>query len=230
MSAPSATVRTGSIPVRITAPIQARMPTVKGAGRRPFDGPSGGPSDEPDLATDLWTRLMEQAIGQGNDQVYACMIASWQTGAGTMPDWLGLPPAAFRCLLAHHFPGIEMATLNPRGIALPQDREDERNELVRLMLRGKSGESPSEVWMAQVIAAGCMAADHLWQDLGLWSRTDLTALMRRNFPRLAAGNLRDMKWKRFLYKQLCEAEGIYTCRVPSCAECTDYDACFGPEG
>lgn len=83
--------------------------------------------------------------------------------------------------------------------------------------------------MAHVIAAGCMASDHLWHDLGLWQRADLTALMRRNFPSLAARNVRDMKWKRFLYKQLCEAEGIYTCRAPSCEVCTDYHACFGPE-
>ena len=58
--------------------------------------------------------------------------------------------------------------------------------------------------------------DHLWQDLGLPARGELTALMRRNFPTLAARNVKDMKWKRFLYKQLCEAEGIYTCRAPSC--------------
>lgn len=83
--------------------------------------------------------------------------------------------------------------------------------------------------MAHVVAAGCMAADHLWQDLGLPTRGELTALMRRNFPTLAARNVKDMKWKRFLYKQLCEAEGIYTCRAPSCQVCTDYHACFGPE-
>ena len=83
--------------------------------------------------------------------------------------------------------------------------------------------------MAHVVAAGCMASDHLWQDLGLWRRADLTALMRRNFPALAARNVKDMKWKRFLYKQLCEAEGIYVCRAPSCEVCSDYHACFGPE-
>jgi nitrogen fixation protein NifQ len=97
------------------------------------------------------------------------------------------------------------------------------------MLRDRAGESPSEVWMAQALAAGCMGTDHLWQDLGLWSRGDLTGLMRRNFPALARRNVKDMKWKRFLYKQLCEAEGIYTCRSPSCETCTDYHGCFGPE-
>lgn len=80
--------------------------------------------------------------------------------------------------------------------------------------------------MAHVIAAGCLADDHLWSDLGLWQRADLTDLMRRNFPALAARNTKDMKWKRFLYKQLCDAEGIYLCRAPSCSVCSDYDACF----
>jgi nitrogen fixation protein NifQ len=74
-----------------------------------------------------------------------------------------------------------------------------------------------------------MANDHLWQDLGLWSRQDLSDLMVRNFPALAAKNDRDMKWKKFLYKQLCLQEGVYLCRAPSCAICCDYIRCFGPE-
>ena len=82
--------------------------------------------------------------------------------------------------------------------------------------------------MAHVVAVGCMGQDHLWQDLGLTDRSELNALMRRNFPSLAARNVKDMKWKRFLYKQLCEAEGIYACRAPSCEVCTDYHVCFGP--
>jgi nitrogen fixation protein NifQ len=39
-----------------------------------------------------------------------------------------------------------------------------------------------------------------------------------------------MKWKKFLYRQLCLEEGIYVCRAPSCEVCKDYDLCFGPEG
>jgi nitrogen fixation protein NifQ len=74
-----------------------------------------------------------------------------------------------------------------------------------------------------------MGSDHLWQDLGLWNRGELSRLMEQNFPEVAKRNQKDMKWKRFLYKQLCEAEGIYTCRAPSCEVCIDYHACFGPE-
>jgi nitrogen fixation protein NifQ len=177
----------------------------------------------------LYRELMSRAGGDGNDHVLACMIASWQTADGAMPDWLGLDPAAFRCLMAHHFPGAGLYALRERGRAVAEDRRDEIDELVGLMLLDKAGETPSEVWMSHIVAAGCMASDHLWQDLGLWSRGDLTELMRRNFPALAARNVKDMKWKRFLYKQLCEAEGIYTCRAPSCEVCSDYHACFGPE-
>ncbi|SDW55260.1 nitrogen fixation protein NifQ [Thiocapsa roseopersicina] len=180
----------------------------------------------------IYARLMVRAFGAGNDQAFASMIATRAAGGGAMPPWLGLDPAAFHCLMRHHFPrAASRDFLDAIGGATssPEVRGDEREELVRLMLMHKAGDSPSEVWMAHVVAAGCLASDHLWQDLGLWNRADLTALMRRNFPSLAGRNVNDMKWKRFLYKQLCEAEGIYTCRAPSCEVCTDYHACFGPE-
>jgi nitrogen fixation protein NifQ len=182
-----------------------------------------------DPALGLYRELMSRAIGEGNDHVLACMIASWQAGKTDMPDWLGLSPAAFRCLMVHHFRGEGAESFSPWARGLPEGRLDEVDDLVRLMLIDRAGDSPSEVWMAHIVAAGCLAADHLWRDLGLWSRDDLTALMRRNFPALTTLNVNDMKWKRFLYKRLCEAEGIQTCRAPSCEICTDHHACFGPE-
>jgi nitrogen fixation protein NifQ len=182
-----------------------------------------------DSGSGIYSALMARAAGACNDHALACMIASWQAGVGAMPDWLGLSPAAFRCLMDHHFPSSSMSALIARGRPVIEDRHDEVKDLIRLLLIDRAGESPSEVWVAHLVALGCMASDHLWQDLGLWSRTDLTELMRQNFPVLAARNSRDMKWKRFLYKQLCEAEGVYICRAPSCDICTDYHACFGPE-
>jgi nitrogen fixation protein NifQ len=103
------------------------------------------------------------------------------------------------------------------------------DELRKLLLDNRSRVGQSETWMAHIVTAGCMGSDHLWQDLGLWSRKDLTRLMLENFKPLALRNSKDMKWKKFLYKQLCEAEGIYTCRAPSCEVCVDYRECFGPE-
>ena len=80
-----------------------------------------------------------------------------------------------------------------------------------------------------IVSRACQGRDHLWQDMGLWSRDQLSSLMLRNFPTLAQQNTQNMKWKKFIYKQLCDAEGIYTCRAPSCEVCADYAACFGPE-
>jgi nitrogen fixation protein NifQ len=200
----------------------------------------------------VYARLMARAVGAGNDHAFATMIASQAAGQGALPPWLGLEPAAYRCLLEYHFPGIGIDRVGHLDTAVERDRPgafawldrlalsglaptlvadargDERDELARLLLMDKAGESPSEVWMAHVVAAGCMGSDHLWQDLGLTDRSELNGLMRRNFPSLAARNIKDMKWKRFLYKQLCEAEGIYACRAPSCEVCTDYHVCFGP--
>ncbi|MCH2242435.1 MAG: nitrogen fixation protein NifQ, partial [Aquabacterium sp.] len=84
-------------------------------------------------------------------------------------------------------------------------------------------------WAAHAVATASLGDDHLWQDLGLPSRAVLGELMQRCFPTLAARNTRDMKWKKFLYKQLCEREGLFICKAPSCQACSDQPLCFGPE-
>jgi nitrogen fixation protein NifQ len=84
-------------------------------------------------------------------------------------------------------------------------------------------------WVADAIAAGCAGDNHLWQDLGLASRAELSAIMQSFFGPLAAKNSGDMKWKKFFYLQLCEQAEIRACRAPSCAVCCDYARCFGAE-
>ena len=174
---------------------------------------------------------MTHALGHPNDDLFARMIASWATGGGVLPAWLGLSPGQFRELFLRHFPGYPLDGLVRfrRHRSPPADRLPELEELQTLMLRDRATGDPAEGWVAAIVAAGCLGDDHLWQDLGLWSRRELSQLLERNFPGLGARNVRDMKWKRFLYKQLCETEGIYTCRAPSCEQCHDYDHCFGPE-
>jgi len=181
-----------------------------------------------DPRRELYGYLMAHARGASNDDAFASMLATRLTGGGVLPQRLGLSPDQFDALMAHHFPG---AYLDETTVAEGTDaqRADEVEDLRRLLIDGRAGREVSEEWMAEIVIAGCMGGDHLWHDLGLWSRADLSELMRRNFPRLAARNDRDMKWKKFLYKQLCETQGIYTCRAPSCEACVDYHVCFGPE-
>ncbi|MFA5680172.1 MAG: nitrogen fixation protein NifQ [Hydrogenophaga sp.] len=74
-----------------------------------------------------------------------------------------------------------------------------------------------------------MGDRHLWQDLGLNSRDELSALIAHAFPALAAANHQNMKWKKFFYRQLCLREEILICKSPTCADCCDQAKCFGPE-
>jgi len=176
-----------------------------------------------------YQRIMLYASGQPNDKTYAAMLASWQMERGVMPDDFGLGDEVFSELLAHHFPRLEQSSLLLPMRAKDEQRSDEAAELVKLLLMYRTNVSESEIWMAHIVAIACQGQDHLWQDMGLWSRSQLSDLLMCNFPELALLNVKNMKWKKFLYKQLCITEGIYTCRAPSCEVCADYANCFASE-
>lgn len=180
-------------------------------------------------ARTVYASLMAARKGDPVEEILARIIASWTLGVGAMPCWLGVGEARFRRMLGEHFPGLQGGAFAAYGRAVDERRSDEMQDLLRLLLQNRTHGNDDEALMAEIVVAACMGADHLWQDLGLWQRADLTRLMLENFRPLARRNDRDMKWKRFLYKRLCETEGIYTCRAPSCEACRDYRACFGPE-
>lgn len=152
--------------------------------------------------------------------------------SGRQPLIRGIDEARFRRLADTYVPGLECR--NDAGDASAPYRfaVDEFDDLVELLLehRARPARPDEDVgWLAYVIATAAMADNHLWQDLGLPSRDVLSRLLRENFPTLAALNTRDMKWKKFFYRQLCERAGVMICKSPNCAECCDFRACFGPE-
>lgn len=178
-----------------------------------------------------YRRLQRRLAKLSPNAEWLCqMLASWGAGLGALPDGLGLAAADFRALQDSFFPGIDLPGRAPSGRSADFSRMLERDDLIRyLSSRAAHPERAETGWIAAILVAGCLGDDHLWQDVGLWSRQELTGLIAYNFPSVAAANCHDMKWKKFLYKQLCEAEGIYVCRAPSCAVCVDYPRCFGPE-
>lgn len=122
--------------------------------------------------------------------------------------------------------------LDPSIVARRDSRDDEVADLIVLLMdHADAGAGPYEECLvfAETVAIACLGDNHLWQDLQLRSRDELSGLMRRWFPALVAKNHADMKWKKFLYKQLCEREEIFVCKAPSCAVCNDLYKCFGPE-
>ena len=168
--------------------------------------------------------LMAHSRGRSNDPYLAQMIVAWDAGVGVLPRWMGLSPSAFCEMIAFHFPKVR-SPLGGRGESAAHDREPEIADLRALLLSHRAGRCRSERWMAEIVCAGCMGHDHLWSDLGLFSRPHLTELMELNFPRLAARNP-GMRWKRYFYKELCRLEGFYMCRSPTCEQCSEYAQCF----
>lgn len=165
-----------------------------------------------------------------NHEWLACMTASWCAGQGVLPDYMGLEREQFNDLTNHLFPGSSIIPAHaPSGSKLDFSRMLEKDDLVNLLKQFSNPDIIEIDWVIGVIVAGSLGSDHLWQDLGLWSRSQLSAMLLYNFPELAVKNDKDMKWKKFLYKQLCEAEGLYLCRVPSCEVCADYSKCYGSE-
>jgi nitrogen fixation protein NifQ len=113
--------------------------------------------------------------------------------------------------------------------AAPRQEVDEFDEIVDLLLAHQTTAAPDSRWLAHAVATASMAEQHLWQDLGLPSRTELNALMERRFTALKLKNSGDMKWKKFFYRELCQAADVMICKSPSCGACIDYSVCFGPE-
>ena len=176
----------------------------------------------------LYARLMAHAAGLPNDDLLARMIVSQSDGLGALPAGLGLFGPDYLALLGRHFPGAVPPAPSDR-LAFDPAGMPERDDLLALLTDHVAGHDDSERWIADIVVVACMGGNHLWEDLGLWNRADLSRLMNDNFPTLAKQNDRDMKWKKFLYRQVCEREGIHVCPAPACQVCVDYAKCFASE-
>jgi nitrogen fixation protein NifQ len=197
----------------------------------------------------VWDTLMSCAADADAPEVQAIagVLATAFASHGTQHlPLVGLGAADTRRLMARWFPGADVALeLDWHALAQAhrhEPRSDEIEELVGLLTEaadaadlqaiGKhadNGWRAETRWLAHALSQASLGDNHLWQDLHLPSRRELSSLMSRWFALLAARNDRDMKWKKFLYKQLCDRAGINACRAPSCSVCTDYAKCFGPE-
>jgi nitrogen fixation protein NifQ len=165
-----------------------------------------------------------RAAADPNRELLASIVAGQIADTGCLPADLGLGVAGHDELIREYFPGLD--TSGPRRTL---ESIPEWSDLQKLLLEHRACEYRSELLIASIVATACAGHDHLWQDLGLANRDELSRLMRVNFPALARANTGDMKWKKFLYRQFCAQEGIYVCPAPSCGVCKDYAKCFGPE-
>jgi len=145
----------------------------------------------------------------------------------------GLDSNAYKRLLNAYFPGagpVYVAqAINAVTAGASSAASDEFDELLALLLKHRADTGVETTWLAYAITACCMGDDHLWQDMGLDNRQQLSDLLQRHFPILFYKNTGNMRWKKFFYKQLCEQTGTFVCRAPSCSVCVDYQSCYGTE-
>ena len=143
-------------------------------------------------------------------------------------DTTGLAGADLCALAAEFFPHAAAMFAALRSRPAPEAGWT-RPACATCCAHGTTAGTALELRLADLVARRCLRPNHLWQDLGLRNRGELSGLMTRHFAPLAAQNRADMKWKKFFYRTICRDEGYMLCAAPSCAECDDFEVCFGDE-
>lgn len=163
--------------------------------------------------------------------VLACIfaVAATEIGHGrSLVDALGISGKVLRRFCEQYFPGALDLLESFAFDGEPTVDEDEQC-LRELLRRSRTSAEPLSSLLAVLIARRSTRPNHLWQDLGLRNRGELSRLMIRHFSPLAMRNDQDMKWKKFFYRMICRDEGFTLCSAPSCSECCDFENCFGDE-
>ncbi len=195
-------------------------------------GPRLLPSDP------VYRALIESAAPKGipaeDRRLFACLLAVADQEPVPLYQALGLSPLLLETLLLRAFPEIE-----PRAVfAAPTGRTSappEINPAVQALLLGFLRKDTcgwpqfASLLLARIIAARAAHPGHLWVAMGLFERPALSAAIGRHLPGLLAANDRKMRWKRFLFRQVCELSGGMRCKSPVCGACSDYALCFAPE-
>jgi nitrogen fixation protein NifQ len=173
----------------------------------------------------------EAAIGGDDDfdrHVLASILAAAAMDGGPLAERAGIAEQDLNELLACYFPQAKVrAVAWIHGAA--SDGDDETIMVRDLLLALRSTEGEVGRWLASMVARRAMEPNHLWEDLGLRARPELSRLLTRHFAPLAARNTGNMRWKRFFYRMLCEDDGFVMCTTPVCTQCSDFDLCFGEE-
>ena len=159
--------------------------------------------------------------------IFAVGIGECKSG-GSLTDALGLSGSELRRIVDRYFPGAS-ERLEALGLGGEPIVEDDERCMRELLWRFRTVPAPLTSVLSVLIARRATRPNHLWQDLGLANRGELSSLMQRHFRLLAQRNTHDMKWKRFFFRMICRDEGYRLCAAPSCSECCDFNTCFGDE-
>ncbi|MDH0681137.1 MULTISPECIES: nitrogen fixation protein NifQ [Achromobacter] len=149
----------------------------------------------------------------------------------------GLSPAELHELLDYLFPGAlagfdtPLAPLRELNAAYAgtgaSDPQPGFTLLMRVLLDAYSAPGPDTTpWVSSILAHACLRPDHLWRDLGLSGREDVTALLARHYPGLVCRNVDNLRWKKFLAYSAREHAGLPVAAAPGCSDCEDNGFCY----
>jgi nitrogen fixation protein NifQ len=166
-------------------------------------------------------------------QLFAKLIAARE--ARDELALLGLPQPVWRALLQRHFvhaPAAVLAPVHEALSALPPVGSSEHVEFVEtlrallLTYSSTAVDANDARCLASIIAHACLRPDHLWRDLGLAGRDEVTWMLTRYFPALVVLNVDNLRWKKFLAQQRALSLGLQPGPAPGCPGCEDYGYCF----
>jgi nitrogen fixation protein NifQ len=162
--------------------------------------------------------------------VIASIVAVAAMERGRLAERAGLSSIELIGLVAQLFPAaaFDASWLSLAG-ASASPEEDEIAMVRDLLLSQRSTDDDVGRWLAAMVARRALEPNHLWEDLGLRERSELSRLLMRHFGPLARRNTNNMRWKRFFYRMLCEDDGFVMCTTPVCTQCNDFELCFGDE-
>lgn len=179
----------------------------------------------------LLSRSLASRCDPFDGHVLACVfaISAEEASPGrSLAESIGVSGKSLRGAIAEYFPDA-LSHLEAFGLDSEIVVADEEQSLRTLLQRSRSTSGPFGSLLAAIVARRAIQPNHLWQDLGLTNRGELSALMQRHFAPLALRNSQDMKWKKFFYRMICRDDSYRLCAAPSCSECCDFNLCFGDE-
>jgi nitrogen fixation protein NifQ len=141
---------------------------------------------------------------------------------------LGLSARQLADLAARHFTsGAALAPLRLAGPVEATHAAYADSMRAFLVSHAAQGVDPEDVrCLAAIVAHACLRPDHLWRDLGLSGRDDVTRMLERYFPALVARNVEGLRWKKLLARELAIATGAAPGPAPGCPGCEDFGFCF----
>jgi nitrogen fixation protein NifQ len=186
----------------------------------------------------LYRALLESAPAKGipaeDRQLFACLLAVADQEEAPLHQALGLSELMLETLLLKVFPAVNRQQLfsDPatKTAQAAEINPQVRNLLLSFIEKDLVGWPQfAALALARILAARAAHPGHLWVAMGLFERPQLSAAIGRVLPTLLKANAKKMRWKRYLFKQVCEFNGGKMCKSPVCGDCSDYALCFGPE-